>query len=211
MNDAPLTDEVARLRARLLDVEQRLASVTAAVNDLAGIAADVTALSERLTDQAPHRTAAAPPRPSWFEADAERAVALLTDLTDWVARILVRHVAAREALPECWMLHGEVVEELLWLKDAWAEAYHGPQSTPSLVADWHDRRLPGLMSRIKRYPGQNCGFAEHRGTTTGYRLREEHHPHDRFAPLTGEAVAAYARWWAVTRGLGPDVAPILPP
>ncbi|WP_432973776.1 hypothetical protein [Dactylosporangium sp. CA-233914] len=147
-----------------------------------------------------------PPRPSWCTADADQAVALLTDLTAWVADVLVRYTAAREALPPCWMLHGEVVEELLWLRDAWTDAYQGPDAGP--VGDWHERRMPGVMSRIRRYPGQNCTFDEHRGTAgAGYRLRDEHHPYDRLPRVEPEAAAAYAHWWVHTRDLGPAAPP----
>nr|BFE55641.1 hypothetical protein GCM10020063_001670 [Dactylosporangium thailandense] len=198
-------DDIAQLRARLQDVERRLASVVEAVNSLAGIAADVTALSERLGEPGRARPTGSP-RPSWFTADTDHAVTLLTDLTTWIADVLVRYTAAREALPPCWMLHGEVVEELLWLRDAWTDAYQSPDPGP--VGDWHERRMPGVMNRIRRYPGQNCTYDEHHGTAgAGYRLRDEHDPHDRLPRIEPEAAAAYARWWVHTRGLGPAAPP----
>jgi hypothetical protein len=205
--------DVSDVTARLDDVERRLATVVRAVNDLAAIADDVTALSRRLAAPAGPATRAGqtPPaggagsgpagNPSWFEVDADRAVAMLQDLTGWVAGILVRHHAAREALPECWMLHGEVVELLLGLKASWVAAYRDPHAGPALAADWHDRRLPGVADRIRRYPGRDCSLQDHTATAAGYRLREEHHPDGRVA-VDGSLVAAYARWWAATRGLG---------
>ncbi|WP_432978217.1 hypothetical protein [Dactylosporangium sp. CA-233914] len=78
-----------------------------------------------------------------------------------MARVLIRHEAAREALPECWMLHGEVVENLLWIMDTWMIAYHDPASTAVQVADWHERRLPGLdrgpVARRRRPPAAGSG------------------------------------------------------
>lgn len=198
-------DGTARLRARLDDVERRLATVIDAVSDLSGMADDVTALSTRLTAAVPVAGRAA--APSWFEVDADRAVVMLQDLAVWVTGILVRHNAARESLPECWMLHGEVVELLLGLKATWVAAYRDPAAAPALAADWHERRLPGVTDRIRRHPGRDCALEHHDGTAAGYRLREEHHPNDRVRPVAPDVAAAYARWWATTRGLGPEPPP----
>jgi hypothetical protein len=69
---------------------------------------------------------------------------MLTDLVGWVDTILVRHQAAVDGLPPCWMFHGEVVEDPLWLKACWMAAYRDPAAKPTAAADWHERWLPGV-------------------------------------------------------------------
>ena len=44
-------------------------------------------------------------------------------LAGWVAGIYLRYLDAAQSLPECWLWHPEVVEELLWLHTAWLHAY----------------------------------------------------------------------------------------
>ena len=50
---------------------------------------------------------------------------MLTDLTRWLDDIYLRYADAARTLPECWLWHPEVVEELIWLMHAWLAAYQG--------------------------------------------------------------------------------------
>ena len=92
---------------------------------------------------------------SWLDADLDPhdpsvAEDILTRLAQWVAGVYLRYPDAR--LPDCWLWHPEVVEELLWLHQAWLAAYaEGARVTAA--ADWHDRYRPGVVARIKSYRG----------------------------------------------------------
>ena len=102
------------------------------VTGLAGVARRVEQLGELVTRLADATTAAATTGPadegvvSWLDADLDPhdpsvAEDILTRLAQWVAGVYLRYPDAR--LPDCWLWHPEVVEELLWLHQAWLAAY----------------------------------------------------------------------------------------
>jgi hypothetical protein len=148
------------------------------VHDLASVVAE---LAERLAVAPPAKAAPV----TWLglplsadDAFAHtRAAAVLDDLIRWVATVLLRYPDAVTALPECWMWHPDVVEELLWLRQAWASAYGGPAGTVLAAGDWHDRSRPGAVRRI-RSSAATCA--------------PERHPE----PATVTAVVA---WWTSDR------------
>jgi hypothetical protein len=116
--------------------------------------------------------------------DAEQ---LLDKLANWVGRVYLRYSDAR--LPDCWLWHADVVEELLWLHAAWRAAYH-PDAATHAVGDWHDRLRPGVVRRIKEYAGM-CSLEAH------LPAGERHYP----APTapTPDATPLIAGWWATAR------------
>jgi len=122
---------------------------------------------------------------SWLDLPDEEdyARALLDDLTGWMNRVYLRYADAA-SLPNCWLWHPEVVEELLWLWQAWAAAYRADDATVAMAADWHDRYRPGVVRRIEKL-AKNCSL--------------EQHLHDRRTPTGGvpalSAVPAIAKWW----------------
>jgi hypothetical protein len=105
--------------------------------------------------------------------------------------VYLRYPDAAQGLPDCWLWHPDVVEELLWLMHAWLAAYRDDKATVSLAGDWHDRYRPGVVRRIT--------------TTTGRCSLENHQPRDGQpppgAPVVPVAGAAeqIATWWATTR------------
>jgi hypothetical protein len=124
------------------------------------------------------------PRPSDTRSDAEDILGMLAR---WVAGVYLRYSDAR--VPDCWLWHPDVVEELLWLHAAWLSAYD-PEAPVTAVGDWHDRQRPGVVARIKSYAGM-CSL-------------EAHQPgQDRALPAptapTVDAVPAIASWWATRR------------
>jgi hypothetical protein len=116
--------------------------------------------------------------------DAEQ---LLDKLADWVTRVYLCYSDAR--LPDCWLWHADVVEELLWLHAAWHAAYD-PDAPTHAVGDWHDRQRPGVVRRIKQYAGM-CSLEAH--LPNG----ERHRPSP--AAPTPDATPVIARWWATAR------------
>ncbi len=213
--DVGVGEQVATLRAQLGELAVQLVTISSAVNGLAGVAQQVAALSQQVTDIAQRLGAddqdepepTRPALPSWFEVEAEQAEQMLADLAGWVDTILVRYAVARDALTQCWMFHGEIVEDLLWLRAAWMAAHRDPTAKPHHAADFHDRWLPAVMGRLKRQLGAGmCNFGNHRDGSGEYRLREDQHPESRVPATDPQIVGAYARWWVQFRGRT-DVAP----
>ncbi len=100
-----------------------------------------------------------PGRPAESSSAARAAEDLLTTLAGWVGGIYLRYPDAAQTLPECWLWHPEVVEELLWLHTAWLAAYR-PGAASTAVGDWHDRQRPGVARRIRDYAGI-CSLEQH--------------------------------------------------
>jgi len=48
----------------------------------------------------------------------------------------LRYPDAAATLPDCWLWHPDLVEELLWLSHAWTAAYQGPDASVALAGDW---------------------------------------------------------------------------
>ncbi len=157
---------------------------------LAGIVA-------RLAETAPSKKAATAVAPCWLDYapqtagepdSSEDAEEILATLVRWVGGVYLRYSDAR-GLPECWLWHPDVVEELLWLHNAWLAAYD-PDASTSAVGDWHDRQRPGVVRRIKQYAG-TCALEAHLPGA-------ERHTGAHEAP-TADAVPVIAAWWALAR------------
>jgi hypothetical protein len=144
-------------------------------------------------------TAALPTATSWLSrptaSDAEPASSraaqdgeqLLGTLSDWVARVYLRYADAR--LPDCWLWHPDVIEELLWLQAAWVAAHHH-DALPHAIGDWHDRQRPGVVARVHKYAGL-CSLEAHLPTGERHSRAPE--------PPTSDASSSIAAWWATAR------------
>jgi hypothetical protein len=179
---AGLANEVEALR-RIVD------PLPARIDDLARLTA---ALAAQVRDLA----AAPAPRamPSWLvaPADVDAVRRVLAELDAWVDLVFLRYHDAGVVLPECWLWHPDVVEELLWLMHSWLAAYQGEKASTALVGDWHDRQRPGVVRRIKSCAGA-CSLEVH-------RPRDERHQHQLRNPDAGDLIA---RWWATARDAPP--------
>ena len=194
---AGLAREVEALRRRL-DQLQGLPHRVEQLADLLARQAETVAAA----DASP----ATPASPSWLDLPAEPGRAaessaaaraaedLLATLAGWVGGVYLRYPDAAQTLPECWLWHPEVVEELLWLHTAWLAA-HRPGAASTAVGDWHDRQRPGVARRIRDYAGL-CSLEQHQPGADRHTPAPD-------APFT-EAVPAIASWWATRR---PDPAP----
>lgn len=129
---------------------------------------------------------------SWLDLpeDTGRARVLLTDLTGWMRDIFLRYPDAVAALPECWMWHPDVVEELVWLMCAWASAYRDDDAPVSRAGDWHDRYRPGVVKRIKATTG-TCSLENHAESGSHFAARP-------VVPVA-EALDVLAHWWGINR------------
>jgi hypothetical protein len=124
------------------------------------------------------------PSPSSSAADAED---LLRMLARWVAGVYLRYSDA--GVPDCWLWHPDVVEELLWLHAAWLSAYD-PEAPVTAVGDWHDRQRPGVVARVKSYAGL-CSLEAH-------QPGQDRATRGPVAP-TQDAIADIAAWWVTRR------------
>jgi len=132
---------------------------------------------------------------SWLDLPtdpSETALAVLTELITWMQVVYLRYPDAGAGLPECWLWHPHVVEELLWLMHAWLAAYHDDNAPVSLAGDWHDRLRPGVVRRITSSTGR-CSLEAHQS--------RDDHPTPGAPPVVPlvEAVESIADWWATHR------------
>ncbi|MFI5606875.1 hypothetical protein [Amycolatopsis sp. NPDC051903] len=173
--------QVGELRATVVPLTAMPEKVSTLARTVRGIAEQLAAGGESEV-----------PSWSWLDlpADLDRSQAMLTELTVWMRRIFLRYPDAVGALPECWMWHPDIVEELLWLAAAWHSAYRDEDATVARAADWHDRYRPGVVRRIKGSAG-GCSLENH----------EDGGPLHRPAPGVpmGEGLAPIALWWAEQR------------
>jgi len=197
-HESPSTAAVAGLAS---EVETMRSTITR----LQGLGKDVGQLSRlvrELTDQvdALSRKSVPVKAPTWLDlAENKRGATLvLRDLVEWLGMVFLRYPDAEQSLPECWLWHPAVVEELLWLRHAWQAAYRDEGATVQLAGDWHDRYRPGVIRRIK-HTAQTCSL-------------DKHAPYDRggqddappVVPLAS-ALEQIADWWAANRaGAAPE-------
>jgi len=169
----PDSEAVARTQsavaglAREVEAMRRAMQQVATTAELARLQRLVTELGDTV---AVHAAAAAsgPARgepgqmPSWLCAPADHGNvrALLTDLTRWLDDIYLRYADAARTLPECWLWHPEVVEELTWLMYAWLAAYQADEASVKAAGDWHDRLRPGVVRRVGDYT-KGCSLENH--------------------------------------------------
>ena len=183
---AGLAREVDALRRRLdgLDpLEGRVAELGRLVAQMADTLAAVSA-RRRPT-----------PAPSWLLAPTDQTAVreLLDELCTWLAAVFLRYPDGAQLLPECWLWHPDVVEELLWLMHAWCTAYQGNDASVSLAGDWHDRQRPGVVNRIRKAAG-SCSIEAHQ-TRPGWNA-----PPGGPVTVPGlEHTAVIADWWAAGR------------
>jgi hypothetical protein len=166
------------------------------IDKLRGLPGRVDHLAEtvrQLADTVNTTTTTAPGVTSWLDLPAEvtTAHAVLGELLAWMQMVYLRYPDAAAGLPDCWLWHPDVTEELLWLMQAWLDAYRDDKAAVTLAGDWHDRYRPGVVRRIT--------------TSAGRCSLENHQPRDGH-PLPGgpvvpveKAAEQIATWWASSR------------
>ncbi|ASR33851.1 hypothetical protein BAY61_01330 [Prauserella marina] len=181
------TAAVAGLAREVEGLRKAVEPVTALSNQIDELARVVQYLAARQAGPGP----AAGCTPSWLDMPTEPAATreALEELAWWMRLVFLRYADAAQNLPECWLWHPDIVEELLWLMHAWLAAYRDEKATVARAGDWHDRYRPGVVRRIKTLGG-NCSLENHqqRGNHTGSPV----------VPLT-EAMAPISAWWATHR------------
>lgn len=127
---------------------------------------------------------------SWLlTTDPDAARRTLEDLTRWVDQVYLTYPVV--PLTSCWLWHPPVIEELVALREAHADAYAGPAAGWKAVCDWHERYRPGVAKRVKEALG-GCELAQHVPGGAAHGVA-------RPAPLTA-AVGPVAQAWTTNRG-----------
>jgi hypothetical protein len=153
---ATLRREVAALTAKVTTLTSKQIQHTAQLSDIADLRRQVEQILSTLT------AGDADDAPGWFwltMTDEERDDKL-SELTDWVDTVLrVQYPDyVGETLKPCWPNHPEARWELAWLYHLWTSAYLAERPSPRDVADWHDRWLPGVITRLRQLTSR-CGPA----------------------------------------------------
>jgi hypothetical protein len=158
----PISPEVVAGLAREVDTLRK------AVRKVAGLQGQVEQLAATLAQALDEFAAAGrgvdPVRPvSWIgeTTDPSAAARALGELADWVGRVYLRYPLAARELPDCWLWHPDMVEELAWLQQTWQAAYSPDTGTVGAAADWHDRYRPGVTARIKAANHHSCSLENH--------------------------------------------------
>jgi hypothetical protein len=167
------------------------------IDTLRGVPSRVDELAElvaQLADAVNASPASAGGVVSWLDlpTEADAAYPVLGELLTWMQVVYLRYLDAAAGLPDCWLWHPDVVEELLCLMQAWLAAYRDDKVAVSLAADWHDRYRPGVVRRITHSAGR-CSLENHQP--------RDGQPPPGGAPVVPGAGAAeqIATWWASSR------------
>lgn len=171
-------DDVSKIGALVAQHAERLEQTAENVAELAVALKKLTAAKDK------------DPVLSWLTGLGEPAAArlALTDLVGWLRKVYLRYGDAE--LPECWLWHAEVIEELVWLRQAWRAAYLGEPSIRA-VGDWHDRHRPGVVRRIDGYAGK-CRLTNHLHA-------KQTEPDATVRVPASDAVGLIADWWTTGR------------
>jgi hypothetical protein len=177
-----IVDSVAALARQVERLAAEVANVERLREDVHGLTLTVAGIADELAHaDIPGEDAA----PSWLwpaePMRADDAASVLAQLVRWAGRVYLRY--ADGGLPECWLWHPEVIEELLWLHAAWQSAYLGATASAQRAADWHDRQRPGVVRRVRAVAG-SCSLREH-----------FEQPRTPGVPAA-DAAPAIAAWWA---------------
>jgi len=187
---AGLAREVEALRRAVDGVRE----LPARLDELARVVAQVAEAASARAAQQPAVVV------SWLDLPpgVREARRLLGELLVWMQAVYLRYADAAAHLPACWLWHPDVVEELIWLRQAWCAAYRDSEATSARAGDWHDRYRPGVVKRIKSVAG-TCSLENH--------LPREPELEAGAAPVAPLADAAeqIAAWWGSTRHAAPPV------
>ncbi len=187
----PVSDQVVAGLAREVEELRR------AVRKVAGLPAQVeqfaATLAQAVDDLAGAGRRPDPVRPvSWIghsDQEPEQTPARLAELADWVGAVYLRYPVAARELPDCWLWHTDVVEELAWLHQAWQAAYHPESGTIAAAGDWHDRYRVGVAARV-RSAARGCSLENH---------TSDSRPSGELVAPSVESVTPVAVWWSSHR------------
>lgn len=129
------------------------------------------------------------------ETDEESARLLLEDVAAWAGQVWVQYPDGR--LPECWLYHPPIVEELVAVMGAHRACFR-KGGTWGQFADWHHRLRPAAAERIRKY-APSCAPSVHQ---PGEKFDAAAVP---VVPRTEDISSVAAHW--ITTGTAPYPTP----
>lgn len=154
-------EAIARDLDRLRREVEKLRVAREHDEEVKGLWKACTRLAER-QDMLAAGAAETPAGSAWMlqvGTEPDKAVELLKGLADWLAKVFLQFPNAQ--LPTCWARHPWLVQELLWLRDYFMDAY-GPRGSATAQGMWHDQSLPNLLGRMQKAGVNNCDLDEHK-------------------------------------------------
>lgn len=107
----------------------------------------------------------------WGDAAGQEEWVALADWVDWFRRTY--DVRSSSVLETCWPQHPGVVEELAALWMAWCGAAEKSRGGDlEALVYWHDRYLPGFLTRFHTYEIHNCDRRKHNPPVAAPRLTD---------------------------------------
>lgn len=98
----------------------------------------------------------------WAAHTPDNQQLYLEDLDTWVAWLVAHYSLDRRHVPECWVQHWELLEELAALHLAWEGAFATTAQADAPLA-WHER-FALARSRLADWAARTgCRPGEHRG------------------------------------------------
>ena len=163
-HDCPAVEDLTALRTAVTGLAREVEGLRRSLAGAAS-AAELTRVADLVADLSQIMNASgtpADPPPSWLDlpSDPDVAATVLSDLVGWLGQVYLRYSDAARGLPQCWLWHPDVVEELLWLRLAWHSAYQSGEASVRAAGDWHDRLRPGVARRIADYT-RACSLESH--------------------------------------------------
>ena len=150
---------VAQWNARL---EQEGVGATLLMRlDFKKLSEKVDALAAALAGATDRGELKAPAAPRWDDLDQAEEAAQLAVLRDWVNDVLLVQYP-EYAVPGCWEAHRAALWELGNLHAEWRRVYGDPRGVDLEAALWfHERWLPGAVSRLNRSVNSDAGCRSH--------------------------------------------------
>ncbi len=187
-----LQDDVAALGRGVAELTAQIRHLTLAGSGTRGPGSAAGRGPAEETDEA-----AATTQRDWLcVTDPALARQWLTELAEWIDAVGIRHGLAMPV--PCWVLHADVVAELLALATERTAVYAGDR--PTAVCEWHARWLPGAVERVTAALAACVADRGHRAAGRLYSTRD-----------VDLSPATVANWWTTDRAVPPPVAFALTP
>lgn len=150
--DPPGPDEVADLRREVAELQDLVRAQSRAIEAIDGALGKILDVREGTLTPAPWCYHQPPPM---VNVDV---------LPTWVAWYNLRYAALEPSkqIPYCWEEHGGLAAEIATLAHTWRKAFNDVKANTDAAQMWHDRWLPGFLSRMRWWAPADCFDGEHR-------------------------------------------------
>lgn len=97
----------------------------------------------------------------WPALQPDKEQTVTAELVDWVTWLVARYDLDRRTIPECWIRHGALVEELSALRSAWQLAFSrtAPKDAP---LHWHASFAQARVRLAEWASRSGCRQGQHR-------------------------------------------------